>query len=123
MRRKAERPNHVWSYDFVWDETEGGRRLKILPVVDEFSRKCLAIVVGRSITAQGVIRVLEQLFAEHGEPEFIRSDNGPEFIAKAVRAWLAERGAKTLYITPGAPWENAFSGKLQQPSAGRAAGP
>ena len=109
VRRKAERPNHVWSYDFVWDETEDGRMLKILPVVDEFSRKCLAIAVGRSITAQGVIRVLEQLFEEQGEPEFIRSDNGPEFIAEAVRAWLARRGAKTLYITPGSPWENAFS--------------
>jgi transposase InsO family protein len=109
VRRKAERPNHVWSYDFVWDQTEDGRMLKILPVVDEFSRKCFAIEVARSITAQDVIRVLERLFEEHGEPEFIRSDNGPEFIAKVVQKWLSERGAKTLYITPGSPWENAFS--------------
>jgi transposase InsO family protein len=99
----------VWSYDFVWDETADGRMLKILPVVDEFSRKCLTIEVARSITAVDVIRVLERLFAEYGEPEFIRSDNGPEFIAKAVQAWLAARRAKTLYITPGSPWENAYS--------------
>ena len=109
VRRRAEHPNHVWSYDFVWDQTEDGRMLKILPVVDEFSRECLTIEVARSITAQDVIQVLERLFAEHGEPEFIRSDNGPEFIAKAVQKWLTEHGAKTLYITPGSPWENAFS--------------
>jgi len=109
LRRKAERPNHVWSDDFVFDETENGRALKILPVVDEFSRRCLTIEVGRSITAQAVIRVLERLFEEYGEPENIRSDNGPEFIAKAVQTWLKERGAKTLYITPGSPWENAYS--------------
>jgi transposase InsO family protein len=109
MRLKAERPNHVWSYDFVWDQTEDGRMLKILPVVDEFSRRCLTIEVGRSITATRVIRVLERLFEEYGEPEFIRSDNGPEFIANAVQAWLTARGAKTLYITPGSPWENAYS--------------
>ena len=109
VRCRAERPNHVWSYDFVWDETEGGRRLKILPVVDEFSRECLAIEVSRSITAAQVIRVLERLFEEHGEPEFIRSDNGPEFIADAVQKWLEKRGAKTLYIAPGSPWENAYS--------------
>jgi len=99
----------VWSYDFVWDETEDGRQLKILVVVDEFTRRSLAIEPARSITAQDVIRILERLFAEHGEPEFIRSDNGPEFIAKAVQAWLRERGAKTLYIAPGSPWENAYS--------------
>jgi transposase InsO family protein len=109
LRRKAECPNHVWSYDFVFDETEDGRALKILPVVDEFSRKCLTIEVGRSITAQAVIRVLERLFEEHGEPEYMRSDNGPEFIATAVQSWLKKRGARTLYITPGSPWENAYS--------------
>lgn len=109
LRRKAERPNHVWSYDFVFDETENGRALKILPVVDEFSRRCLTIEVGRSITARTVIRVLERLFEEYGEPEYIRSDNGPEFIAKAVQSWLKKRGAKALYITPGSPWENAYS--------------
>lgn len=98
-----------WSYDFVFDETENGRALKILPVVDEFSRRCLTIEVGRSITAEHVIRVLERLFEEYGEPEYIRSDNGPEFIAKAVQSWLKKRGAKALYITPGSPWENAYS--------------
>jgi transposase InsO family protein len=109
VRRKSERPNHVWSYDFVWDQTEDGRMLKILPVVDEFSRSCLTIEVARSITAADVIHVLDRLFEEHGEPEFIRSDNGSEFIAQAVQKWLQERGAKTLYITPGSPWENAYS--------------
>jgi putative transposase len=109
VRRKAERPNHVWSYDFVWDQTEDGRMLKILPVVDEFSRRCLTIEVARSITAVDVVRVLERLFEEHGEPEFIRSDNGPEFIADAVQGWLKKREARTLYITPGSPWENAYS--------------
>lgn len=109
VRRRAEHPNHVWSYDFVFDETEDGRALKILPVLDEFSRKSLTIEVERSITAQYLIRMLERLFEEHGEPDFIRSDNGPEFIAKAVQEWLAKRGAKTLYIAPGSPWENAYS--------------
>jgi putative transposase len=109
MRRKAERLNHVWSWDFIWDQTEDGRMLKILPIVDEFSRTCMTIEVGRSITASRLIRVLERLFAEYGEPEFMRSDNGPEFIAKAIQAWLKRRGAKTLYITPGSPWENAYS--------------
>jgi putative transposase len=109
VRLRAEHPNHVWSYDFVFDETEGGRQLKILPVLDEFSRECLAIEVKRSIPASHLIRVLERLFDAHGEPEFIRSDNGPEFIAKAVQEWLKERGAKTLYISPGSPWENAYS--------------
>lgn len=109
VRRKAERPNHVWSYDFVWDQTEDGRMLKMLPVMDEFSRRCLTIEVARSITATHVVRMLERLFEKYGEPEFIRSDNGPEFIAKTVQVWLATRGAKTLYITPGSPWENGYS--------------
>lgn len=109
IRQRPEYVHHVWSYDFVWDQTEDGRQLKILPVLDEFSRQCLAIEVGRSIPAVGVIQVLERLFEEHGEPEFIRSDNGPEFIAKAVQNWLQNRRAKTLFIAPGSPWENAYS--------------
>ncbi len=81
----------------------------MLPVVDEFTRECLTIEVERSVTAEDVVSTLEYLFEVRGEPEFIRSDNGPEFIAEAVRGWLAGRGAKTLYIAPGSPWENAYS--------------
>lgn len=108
-RHRAERPNHVWSYDFVMDQTSDGRRLKILPVVDEYTRECLAIEVERGLTAEDVVSTLEYLFEVRGEPEHIRSDNGPEFIAEAVRGWLARRGSKTLYIAPGSPWENAYS--------------
>lgn len=107
--QKAERPNHVWSYDFVIDQTSDGKRVKILPVVDEFTRQCLGIEVARTIKAEDVISTLEELFKRHGEPEHIRSDNGPEFVAVAVQNWLASRGAKTLYIAPGTPWENAYS--------------
>jgi putative transposase len=109
LRRGAEYVNHVWSYDFVFDETMDGGTLKMLPVMEEFGRECLAIEVQRSIKAVDVIRVLERLFEKHGEPDFIRSDNGPEFIAKAIQEWLKERKAKTLFIAPGAPWENAYS--------------
>ena len=108
-RHRAERPQHVWSYDFVMDQTSDGKRLKILPVVDEFTRQCLTIEVERSMTAEDVVSVLEGLFERYGEPEHIRSDNGPEFIAEAVRSWLTRRGSKTLYIAPGSPWENAYS--------------
>lgn len=108
-RRKAERPNQVWSYDFIHDQTADGRGLKLLPVVDEFTRECLTIEVERHLTAKEVVSTLEYLFEVRGEPEFIRSDNGPEFIAEAVRVWLARRGLKTLYIAPGSPWENAYS--------------
>lgn len=108
-RRRSERPNHVWSYDFVLDQTADGRRLKVLPIVDEFTRECLTIEVERSLTAEDVVSTLEYLFELRGEPEHIRSDNGPEFIAEAVRGWLARTGAGTLYIAPGSPWENAYS--------------
>ncbi len=108
-RRRAERKNHVWSYDFVMDQTEDGRRLKMMPVVDEYTRECLAIEVERSITAEDVASTLASLFRRRGEPAFIRSDNGPEFIAKAVKRWLETSGVKTLYIGPGSPWENAYS--------------
>jgi len=109
QRLKAERINHVWSYDFVWDQTEQGRRLKWLAILDEHTRECLALEVDYSITALGVIDILQRLVQERGTPQFLRSDNGPEFIAKAVKAWIAERGMKTLYIEPGSPWENAYS--------------
>ncbi|HEV2126947.1 MAG TPA: DDE-type integrase/transposase/recombinase, partial [Chloroflexota bacterium] len=88
-RQQAQRKNHVWSYDFTMDQTAEGRRLKLMPVIDEFTRERLAIEVERSLTARDVISTLAYLFRVHGEPEHIRSDNGPEFIANAVKAWLA----------------------------------
>lgn len=106
--RRAERPNHVWTYDFVHDETSDGRRLKLLVVVDEFTRLCLRIEVGRSMTSKSVVRVLAELVQTHGEPGAIRSDNGSEFIAAAVRAWLSAAGIETLYIEPGSPWQNGY---------------
>ena len=108
-RRRAEYPGYLWSYDFAMDATEDGRRLKMMPVVDEYSRECLALEVERSITSEEVVKTLDRLFAERGAPRFIRSDNGPEFIAQAVKRWLAASGVETLYIEPGAPWENAYS--------------
>jgi transposase InsO family protein len=91
------------------DQTADGRRLKLLPIVDEYTRECLTIEVERSLVAEDVVSTLEYLFEVRGVPEHIRSDNGPEFIAEAVKAWLARRGSKTLYIEPGSPWENAYS--------------
>ena len=108
-RKRAERVNHVWSYDFAMDATENGRRLKVMPIVDEYSRECLALEMERSITSEGVIGTLDRLFTKRGEPAYIRSDNGPEFIAEAIKRWLADCGVETLYIEPGAPWENAYS--------------
>ena len=108
VHRRAEHINHVWCYDFVKDQTTDGRPLKFLPIVDEYTRECLALDVARSITATDVIESLRHLFAIRGAPTFIRSDNGPEFIARAIREWLAESGVKTLYIEPGSPWENAY---------------
>jgi putative transposase len=108
-RRRAEYIDHVWSYDFAIDATEDSRRLKMMPIVDEYSRECLALEMERSITAEDVVEVLDRLFSERGEPDYIRSDNGPEFIAEALKRWLAASGVKTLYIEPGAPWENAYS--------------
>jgi putative transposase len=108
-RKRADHVNHVWSYDFAMDQTEDGRRLKVMPVVDEYTRECLALEMERSITAEDVVVTLAGLFAQRGEPAYIRSDNGPEFVAQAVKKWLAASGVRTLYIEPGAPWENAYS--------------
>lgn len=105
---KAERPNHVWTYDFMQDATQDGRKLRFLNVEDEFTRQGLAIAVGRHMPAKEVISVLERLFLERGAPEYLRSDNGPEFIAKEVQQWLDKQGVKTHYIDPGSPWQNAF---------------
>lgn len=115
---RAQHRNHVWSYDFIQDRTEQGGQLRILSVLDEFSRQCLAILVGRSITSQDVIYLLEWLFQQHGAPRHLRSDNGPEFIAHAVQRWLPQQSCQTIYITPGSPWENpyieSFFDKLRQ---------
>ena len=109
QRRQAERINHVWSYDFVHDRTENGGRLKWLPVLDEFTRECLSPEVESSITGRDVVDTLRRLVEIRGAPEFIRSDNGPEFIAEAVKTWITQGGMKTLYIEPGSPWENPYS--------------
>jgi len=114
---RAEYPRHVWTYDFVHDATENGRKLKILTMVDEFTRFSPAIEPDTSIKAQKVIEILKQLFEKHGAPTFIRSDNGPEFVADALKNWLDKSGAKTLYIDPGKPWQNpygeSFNGKFR----------
>ena len=115
--KKAQWPNHVWTYDFMIDQTENGRRLKLLTVMDEFTRESLAIKVDRSIRAGDVILVLEYLFMVRGAPKFIRSDNGPEFIANVINKWLKKKQIETLYVEPGSPWENgyieSFNGKLR----------
>jgi transposase InsO family protein len=108
IRLRAERPNHVWSYDFVEDRTHDGRKFRMLNVVDEFTHECLAIRVARKLKATDVIDVLSDLFILRGVPGHIRSDNGPEFVAKAVQAWITGVGARTAYIAPGSPWENGF---------------
>jgi len=107
-RLRPERPNHVWSYDFVEDRTHNGRKFRMLNVIDEFTRECLAIRVDRRLKSTDVIDVLSDLFILRGVPGHIRSDNGPEFVAKAVQAWITAVGANTAYITPGSPWENGF---------------
>ncbi len=100
----------MWSYDFIFDQTANGRRLKWLPICDEFSRESVALEVERRMDSRDVVRVLDAAVAERGTaPDFIRSDNGPEFLAQAVQRWNCERGFKTLYIAPGSPWENAYS--------------
>ena len=109
MRQRPEHPDHVWALDFIFDRTQGGGSLKWLSIVDEYTRECLALVVARSMTAEGVLDVLAELFVVRGVPGHLRSDNGPEFIAQAVRRWLERTGAKTLYIAPGAPWENGYA--------------
>ena len=105
---QALQPGHVWTYDFLHDHCLNGTPLKVLTVMDEFTREGLAIEVATSLPAQRVLTVLEGLVVTHGRPQFIRSDNGPEFIALAVRGWLAQHHMRTLYIDPGCPWQNGF---------------
>jgi len=117
IRLRPQFKNHVWSYDFVIARTDDGRAFRILNIIDEYTRECLAILVKRSITSQDVIDQLFQLIIFRGIPEYIRSHNGPKFTAKAVRGWLNRLGVKTLFIEPGSPWENgyieSFNGKLR----------
>jgi transposase InsO family protein len=108
IRLRAEKPNHVWSYDFIEDRTHDGRKYRMLNVIDEFTHECLAIRVNRKLKAVDVSDVLSDLFILRGVPEHIRSDNGAEFTAKAVQEWITAVGAKTAYIAPGSPWENGF---------------
>jgi len=117
IRLRPEYKDHVWSYDFMIDRTANGKAFKILNIIDEYTRECLAILVARKIRNQDVIDLLFHLFIFRGIPEHIRSDNGPEFTAKAIRKWLSNVGVKTLFIEPGSPWENgyieSFNGKLR----------
>jgi putative transposase len=117
VRLRPERANHVWAYDFVEDRTRDGRKIRLLNVVDEFTRECLTIRVARKLGSADVIDVLADLFIARGTPGHIRSDNGPEFMATAVKGWINGVGAKTAFIEPGSPWENgyveSFNGKLR----------
>jgi putative transposase len=108
-RRRAEHRDHVWCWDFIFDRTTGGSQLKWLSIEDEYTRESLALKVDRSITSEDVIDTLAELFAMRGVPQHIRSDNGPEFIALAIQRWLAQLQVETLYIEPGAPWENGYA--------------
>ena len=123
IRLRPEHRNHVWSYDFVEDRTHDGRKYRMLNVLDEFTHESLAIRVARKLKAIDVIDVLSDLFIARGVPAHIRSDNGPEFVAKAVREWIAAVGAKTAYIAPGSPWENgyieSFNARLRDELLGR----
>jgi putative transposase len=116
-RPRPERPDHVWAYDFVEDRTRDGRRFRILCVVDEFTREALAIRVARKLGSADVTDVPADLFIARGVPAHIRSDNGPEFVARALKGWIAGVGAQTACIERGSPWENgyveSFNGKLR----------
>lgn len=114
VRLRPERPNHVWSYDFVHDRTHDGRAYRTLNIIDEFTKEALMIRVDRKLNSTNVVDALTDLFILRGPPAYIRSDNGPEFIAHSVRDWIAAVGAKTAYIEPGSPWENGDSRKLQR---------
>jgi len=117
VRLRPAFAGHVWSYDFMVARTRDGRAFRLLVVIDEHTRECLAIYIARRITSDDVLGVLAQLIVERGAPHYLRSDNGPEFTAKVVREWLGRVGVRTLYIEPGSPWENgyieSFNGKLR----------
>jgi putative transposase len=117
VRLRARHPNHVWAYDFMATRTEDGRPVKLLTIVDEYTRECLAIDVARRLRSDDVLFRVAELFVQRGVPQHIRSDNGPEFAAKALQEWLQRVGVQTLFITPGSPWENgyieSFNGRLR----------
>src|SRR5262245_24091712 len=117
VRRRPEHPNHVWAYDFVTARTHDGRTFRVLVIVDEFTRECLAMDVARRFSSDDVLERLAWLFVTRGVPGHLRSDNGPEFTAKTVRHWLKQVGVQTLFIEPGSPWENGYveslNGKLR----------
>lgn len=117
VRLRPQHRNHVWSYDFVADRTSDGRPIRILNIVDEYSRECLKIQINRKLKAADVMYELSELFIERGTPDYLRSDNGSEFAADLIRRWLQRLGVKTLFIEPGSPWENgyieSFNGKLR----------
>ena len=117
IRLRPTHRNHVWSYDFVQDRTHDGKAFRMLTIIDEYSRTCLAIDTRRRLTCQDVLHMLGKLFLRLGPPENILSDNGPEFVALAVREWLGRLAVRTMYIEPGSPWENgyceSFNGKLR----------
>ena len=108
IRLRPQRKDHVWSYDMVAARTTDGRPLRFLAILDEYSRECLSLTVARRIRSQDVLDELCELFRIRGTPEYIRSDNGSEFTAKAVREWLGRLGVRTLFIAPGSPWENGY---------------
>jgi transposase InsO family protein len=109
IRLRPEHKNHVWSYDFVHERTHDGRALKILTLIDEHTRECMALRVERQLCSEEVLEVLGEVFVQRGAPEYIRSDNGSEFTARAVRDWLGRVGVGTLFIEPGSPWENGYN--------------
>jgi transposase InsO family protein len=109
MRRRATYKDHVWAWDFIFDRTSNGRSIKWLSIVDEYTRECLALEVGRTMTAGDVVDVLIELSHVRGIPRHIRSDNGPEFIAAAIRSWLGTSGIGVLYVEPGSPWQNGYA--------------
>lgn len=120
-RLRAERPHHIWSWDFIFDRTDSGHSLKWLSIVDEYTRRCITLDVSRSMTSEDVINRLSELFVIYGIPECIRSDNGPEFVAKAIQLWLSSLDVRTLYVAPGSPWQNGYAERLPQSAARRTA--
>ncbi len=117
--RLAEHPNHVWSYDFQEDALVSGRKLRLLSILDEFTREWLSVTVGVSLTSQAILAALKPLFASRGTPSYIRSDNGPEFIAAEVQGWLKDSGSAPHYIDPGCPWQNGFQESFHESFHGK----
>ena len=123
VRRRPQRKNDVWSYDFVQARTAEGRPLRMLTLLDEYTRECLAIQVARRLSSEEVLETLAELFLARGVPAHLRSDNGPEFVARALEQWLARLQVQTLYIEPGSPWENGYIESFNGKAARRAAQP